>query len=208
MKSGISIALIIIVLLAVAAGGVIASDLRWPLPAQALAPLGVYLLTVVLAGWLCVQLVVLVRGLMRQQQALIESQDAVRRQLEAAELSQLMGQFVQHAEALLDKESLDPNKRNVMRCLAIDALRGNRGRGDANYTRLAQLFEWLDAEAQRHENDAHRLQLMLPTLMQYAEIAWQLCQIGESQTERLSRFLQHQPAPPSRDDEEPGNQRA
>ena len=56
------------------------------------------------------------------------------------------------------------------------------------------------AEAQRHENDAHRLQLMLPTLMQYAEIAWQLCQVGESQAERLSRFLQHQPAPPSRHD--------
>ncbi|WP_110643333.1 hypothetical protein [Salinicola sp. CPA57] len=200
MNSGISIALIIIVLLALAVGGVLASDLGWPLPVHALAPLGVYLLTLVLAGWLCVQLVVLVKGLKRQQQALIESQDAVRRQLEAAELSQLMGQFVQHAEALLDKESLDPNKRSVMRCLAIDALRGNSGRGDVNYTRLARLFEWLDAEAERHENDAHRLQLMLPTLMQYAEIAWQLCQIGESQKERLSRFLNHQPAQPSRDD--------
>ncbi|WP_251977922.1 hypothetical protein [Salinicola avicenniae] len=201
MKSGVSIALIVILLLAMAGGGILASDLSWPLPAEALAPLGLYLLALVLAGWLCVQLVILVRGLSRQQQALTDSQQAVRHQLEAAELSQLMGQFVRHTEALLDKESLDPNKRSVMRCLAIDALRGNRGRGDVNYTRLARLFEWLDDEAKRHEHDHHRLQLMLPTLMQYADIAWQLCQIGESQTDKLSRFLAHRPAPPPRDDE-------
>jgi len=200
MKSGVSIALIVIVLLALAAGGVLASEVRWPLPSEALAPLGIYLLTLVLAGWLCVQLVILVRGLSRQQQALIESQQTVRRQLEAAELSQLMAQFAQHTEALLDKESLDPNKRSVMRCLAIDALRGNSGRGDVTYTRLARLFEWLDREVAHHATDAHRQRLMAPTLMQYAEIARQLCQVGESQPEKLSHFLQHQPAPPARDD--------
>ncbi len=148
MKSGISIALIIIVLLALAAGGVLASDLRWPLPADALAPLGLYLLTLVLAGWLCVQLVILVRGLTRQQQALIESQDAVRRQLEAAELSQLMSQFVQHAEALLDKEGLDPNKRSVMRCLAVDALRGN----SLGYTEALGIPELRAAIAQHYRD--------------------------------------------------------
>lgn len=200
MKSGVSIALIVIVLLAMATGGILASQLRWPLPTDALAPLGLYLLTLVLAGWLCVQLVILVRGLTRQQQALMQSQDAVQRQLKAAELAQLMGQFSRHAEALLDKESLDPNKRSVMRCLAIDALRGNSGRGDVTYTRLARLFEWLDAEAAEHEQDPHRQRLMVPTLMQYAEIAWQLCRVGESQPEKLSLFLRHQPAPPPRND--------
>ncbi|GHB16169.1 hypothetical protein [Salinicola rhizosphaerae] len=199
MKSGLSIALIVVVLLATAAGGMLASDLAWPLPTQALAPLGLYLLALVLAGWLCVQLIILTRGLGQQQQALQESQRAVQRQLESAELSQLMGQFVQHAETLLEKESLDPNKRNVMRCLAVDALRGNTGRGDVNYTRLARLFEWLNTEAQRHEQDAHRLQLMRPTLMQYAETAAQLCRVGESQPEKLGRFLAHQSTSPKPD---------
>ncbi|WFF40441.1 hypothetical protein EVC62_02400 [Salinicola endophyticus] len=201
MKAGVSIALIVIVMLALCGLGLYASDLHWPLPPAALAPLGLFLLSVVLAGWLCLTLVLVARGQLQQQRALHESQQAVQRQLEAAELTQLMSQFSRHAEALLDKESLDPNKRSVMRCLAVDALRGNSGRGDTTYTRLARLFEWLDTEAARQAQDPHRQRLMLPTLMQYAEIAGQLCRVGESQPEKLAHFLAHQPPAPSRETE-------
>ncbi|WP_110668857.1 hypothetical protein [Salinicola halophilus] len=201
MHSGLFIVALIVALLALAAGGVIASELTWPLAPQALAPLGIYLLALTLAGWLCVQLVLLTRGLARQQRALAESQQAVREQLESAELAQLVQQFISHAEGLLDKESLDPNKRSVMRCLSVDALRGNAGRGDVTYTRLARLFEWLDDEAARHEHQPHRQRLMTPTLMHYAEIAWQLCRVGECQPESLGQFLRHRPTPPARDDE-------
>ncbi|WP_157956832.1 hypothetical protein [Salinicola aestuarinus] len=201
MHLGIFIVVLVVTLLALAAGGVIASDLTWPLAPQALAPLGIYLLALTLAGWLCIQLVILTRGLARQQEALSESQQAVREQLESAELAQLVQQFISHTEALLDKESLDPNKRSVMRCLSVDALRGNAGRGDVTYTRLARLFEWLDDEAARHEQEPHRQRLMTPTLMHYAEIAWQLCRVGECQPDHLGQFLRHRPAPPTRNGE-------
>lgn len=184
---------IVIATLAIAGLALAGSGMRWPPSPQDLAPLGTFGLTLVAAMSLLLLLVALLHGLRSQQRALTMSLDAQYRQLRAAETAHLMDRFVHQAEALLDKESLDPNKRTVLRCLAVDALRGNTGRGDPNVARLGRLFEWLADEADEAKGDKTRMRLIDPILRQYAELASQLCQVGECEAERLAAFLRHQP---------------
>ncbi|PAU78126.1 hypothetical protein [Halomonas salipaludis] len=192
-----TLALIVVVVLALAGLGLSLSELRLPLGPQELVALAVYGLSA--AGLICLLTLVasLVSGLRTQQLALNQSLETQSRQLRAAEAAQLMERFVHQAEALLDKESLDPNKRSVLRCLAVDAMRGNSGRGDPNISRLARLFEWLAGEAEQASGDSARLGLIDPVLRQYAEIAEQLCQVGECEPERMAVFLRHQPRRPA-----------
>ncbi|GHC18085.1 hypothetical protein [Aidingimonas halophila] len=190
-----------LIILSIAAGlglgtaGVMMSDLQWPLSADQLVSAGLFSLTTLVMAGLLFMMGVLIAGLRTQQQAVSAGLEAHNRQLRAAETAQLMERFIHQAEALLDKESLDPNKRSVLRCLAIDALRGNTGRGDPNIGRLARLFEWLASEAELHRNDDTRMRLIDPVLRQYAEIAEQLCHVGEGDPERLAIFLRYQPQP-------------
>ncbi|WP_148253019.1 hypothetical protein [Aidingimonas lacisalsi] len=196
-----------LIILAIAAGlglggaGIVMSDLQWPLSTAQLVPLGLFSLTTLLMTGLLLLISLLIAGLRTQQRAIVAGLEAQSRQLRAAETAQLMERFVHQAEALLDKESLDPNKRSVLRCLAIDALRGNTGRGDPNIGRLARLFEWLASEADLHRNDEARMRLIDPVLRQYAEIAEQLCHVGEGNPDRLSAFLRHQPRSSTLQDE-------
>ncbi|APX94007.1 hypothetical protein BWR19_14290 [Halomonas sp. 1513] len=195
--SAATLVLIVVAALALGGLGLSLSDLRLPLGAEDLVALAVYGLAV--TGLLCLLMLVasLVSGLRVQQAALIQSLETQSRQLRAAEAAQLMERFVHQAEALLDKESLDPNKRSVLRCLAVDAMRGNTGRGDPNIARLGRLFEWLAGEAEQASGDSARLGLIDPVLRQYAEIAEQLCQVGECDAERMAVFLRHQPRQPA-----------
>lgn len=185
--------LIVTATLAVGGLGIFSSGLDWPLAPDQLPPLGMYVLALVAGMSLLLMLASLLTGLRNQHRALAISLEAQNRQLRAAETAQLMERFVHQAEALLDKESLDPNKRSILRCLAVDALRGNTGRGDPNISRLGRLFEWLADEADEARGDATRMRLIDPVLRQYAEIASQLCQVGECEDERLAAFLRHQP---------------
>lgn len=185
--------LIVTATLAVGGLGIFSSGLGWPLAPDQLPPLGMYVLALVAGMSLLLMLASLLTGLRNQHRALTISLEAQNRQLRAAETAQLMERFVHQAEALLDKESLDPNKRSILRCLAVDALRGNTGRGDPNISRLGRLFEWLADEADEARGDATRMRLIDPVLRQYAEIASQLCQVGECEDERLAAFLRHQP---------------
>lgn len=190
-----AIVIVVLTTLALAALGIAASDLSWPLPVARLVPLSLYALALVAGMGLLILLIALVVNQNAQQRALLASIDAQRREQRGRETAQLMERFVHQAERLLDKESLDPNKRSVQRCLAIDALRGNSGRGDPNYQRLGQLFEWLANEADEARGDGARLRLIEPVLRQYAEIADQLCRVGEANEERLTTFLRYQPQP-------------
>lgn len=187
--------IIIAVLATLAVGvlGIVASQPHWPLPAQALAAYGVYALALVGALGLVILLIVLVSQLRNQQRALLQNLTDQQASQRGAETAQLMERFVYQAELLLEKDSLDPNKRSVQRCLAIDALRGNTGRGDPNYHRLARLFEWLAGEFEEAREDAARRRLIEPVLRQYAEIADQLCRVGEADATRLEAFLRFQP---------------
>ncbi|MBD3895732.1 hypothetical protein IEI94_07680 [Halomonas sp. ML-15] len=198
-----TLVLIVVVALALGGLGLSLSELRLPLGPQELVALAVYGLAV--AGLICLLTLVasLVSGLRIQQLALNQSLETQSRQLRTAEAAQLMERFVHQAEALLDKESLDPNKRSVLRCLAVDAMRGNSGRGDPNISRLGRLFEWLASEAELASDDSARLSLIDPVLRQYAEIAEQLCQVGECDTERMAVFLRHQPRRPAATSDEP-----
>ncbi|SDL38001.1 hypothetical protein SAMN05192555_10471 [Franzmannia pantelleriensis] len=200
-----TLALIIVVALGLAGLGLSLSELRLPLGPHELVALAVYGLAV--AGLICLLALVasLVGGLRAQQTALTQSLETQSRQLRAAEAAQLMERFVHQAEALLDKESLDPNKRSVLRCLAVDAMRGNTGRGDPNISRLGRLFEWLAGEAEQASGDSARLGLIDPVLRQYAEIAEQLCQVGECDAERMAVFLRHQPRRPTTSSDEPAD---
>lgn len=192
-----TLTLIVVMALALGSLGLSLSDLRLPLSAQDLVALAVYGLAI--AGLICLLALVasLVSGLRTQQFALNRSLETQSRQLRAAEAAQLMERFVHQAEALLDKESLDPNKRSVLRCLAVDAMRGNTGRGDPNISRLGRLFEWLASEAELASDDSARLSLIDPVLRQYAEIAEQLCQVGECDPAHMTVFLRHQPRRPA-----------
>ncbi|MCD6007477.1 hypothetical protein [Halomonas sp. IOP_31] len=181
--------------------GIVASAPSWPLAPDTLALFGVYGLALVAAMGLVVLLVVIVAQQRHQQQTLIESLAGQQRQQRSLETAQLMERFVHQAEMLLAKDSLDPNKRSVQRCLGLDALRGNSGRGDPNYHRLARLFEWLADTADEARNDPAQYRLIEPILRQYAEIADQLCRVGEVQAERLAPLLQFQPSPPAIADE-------
>nr|WP_297459856.1 hypothetical protein [uncultured Halomonas sp.] len=189
------IVFVVLATLALAALGIAASDLGWPIPVAMLVPLSFYALALTAGMGLLILLIVLVNTQGTQQRALLASLDAQRREQRSMEVAQLMERFVNQAERLLDKESLDPNKRSVQRCLAIDALRGNTGRGDPNYQRLGQLFEWLAIEADDAKGDGPRLRLIEPVLRQYAEVADQLCHVGEANEERLKAFLRYQPQP-------------
>ncbi|EPC01158.1 hypothetical protein L861_11325 [Litchfieldella anticariensis FP35 = DSM 16096] len=204
MPSTTVIMLIVVVTLAMGALGIAASDLGWPLNPEHLAPLGLFALALAAVMSLLIMMAALISGLRTQHKVLASSLEAQHRQLRAAETAQLMERFVHQAEALLDKESLDPNKRSVLRCLAIDALRGNTGRGDPNVARLGRLFEWLANEAEEAKGDATRMRLIDPILRQYAELASQLCQVGECEDERLAAFLRHQPRRLSVDEEKAG----
>lgn len=191
-----AIVVVVLATLALGALGIKASDLDWPVAPDALVPLGLYALALIAGMGLLVLLAALVAHQSTQQRALLQSLDMQRRQQRSLETAQLMERFVHQAELLLDKDSLDPNKRSVQRCLAIDALRGNSGRGDPNYQRLGRLFEWLADEADEAKGDITRQRLIDPVLRQYAEIADQLCRIGEADEERLAPFLRYQPQPP------------
>ncbi|GAB6874457.1 hypothetical protein [Halomonas shantousis] len=199
MASKTSITTIVLATLAFGSLGLAASELTWPLAASMLPWLGLYAVALVIVMALLILLVGLAQGLAAQQRALHASLENQMRQQRTMEMAQLMERFVHQAESLLDKDSLDPNKRSVLRCLAIDALRGNTGRGDPNYTRLARLFEWLADEAGQARDDTARLRIATPVLRQYAEIAEQLCQVGESDHQRLAPFLAHQPRSEDRD---------
>ncbi|WP_136069316.1 hypothetical protein [Modicisalibacter radicis] len=181
--------------------GVVASDPGWPLDADILALLAAYGLALVATMGVVILLIVIVAQQRRQQQTLIESLAGQQRQQRSLETAQLMERFVHQAEMLLEKESLDPNKRSVQRCLGIDALRGNTGRGDPNYHRLARLFEWLADTADEARGDPAQYRLIEPLLRQYAEIADQLCRVGEVQQERLAPLLRFQPSPPPASDD-------
>ncbi|QJQ95794.1 MULTISPECIES: hypothetical protein [Halomonadaceae] len=185
--------LIVFATLGLGALGVAVSELRLPLDGHDLAMLSIMALALGMLMGLLLLVATLMAGLGAQHQALARSIATQSRQLQAAETAQLMERFVHQAEALLDKESLDPNKRSVLRCLAVDALRGNTGRGDPNISRLGRLFEWLANEAEAAQADTTRMRLIDPVLRQYAEIAEQLCQVGESDAERLAVFLRYQP---------------
>ncbi|MHB0775778.1 hypothetical protein [Halomonas sp. WWR20] len=193
MASKKSITAIVFATLMLGGLGLAASELSWPLPVSVLPSLGLYAVALGVVMALLILLIVLTQGLTAQQRALHVSLENQMRQQRTTEMAQLMERFVHQAEALLDKDSLDPNKRSVLRCLAIDALRGNTGRGDPNYTRLARLFEWLAEEADEAQDDSARLRIADPVLRQYAEIADQLCHVGESTAERMAPFLRHQP---------------
>lgn len=196
------IVFVVLATLALATLGIVASDLSWPLPVAMLVPLSFYALALAAGMGLLILLIVLVTNQGAQQRALLASLDAQRREQRGMEVAQLMERFVHQAERLLDKDSLDPNKRSVQRCLAIDALRGNTGRGDPNYQRLGQLFEWLAAEAEDAQGDGPRLRLIEPVLRQYAEVADQLCRVGDADEERLKAFLRYQPQPLRVNDED------
>lgn len=189
----IAIAVVILATLALGALGIAATDLAWPLSPDALVSLGFFALALIAGMGLLLLLVALVAHQGVQQRALLQSQEALRRQQRSIETSQLMERFVHQAEILLEKDSLDPNKRSVQRCLAVDALRGNSGRGDPNYHRLGRLFEWLADEADEAKGDTARRRMIDPVLRQYAEIADQLCRIGEAEEGRLAAFLRFQP---------------
>lgn len=189
-----AITLILVLTLSLGGLGLALSDLRPPFNSQELMVLSIYGLAIAGLSSLLLLVTSLITGLRFQQAALSQSLAVQSRQLRAAETAQLMERFVHQAEALLDKESLDPNKRSVLRCLTIDAMRGNTGRGDPNITRLGRLFEWLADEAEQATGDSARLGLIDPVLRQYAEIAEHLCQVGESTPERLAVFLRHQPS--------------
>ncbi|GHA96689.1 hypothetical protein [Modicisalibacter luteus] len=192
----IAIVIVVLATLALGASGIAVSDLSWPLSSDALVSLGFFALALIVGMSVLLLLVALVSHQGRQQRSLLESLDAQRRQQRSLETAQLMEHFVHQAELLLEKDSLDPNKRSVQRCLAVDALRGNTGRGDPNYHRLGRLFEWLADEADEAKGDGARMRLIDPVLRQYAEIAEQLCRIGEVDEERLVAFLRFQPQPP------------
>ncbi|WP_129141181.1 hypothetical protein [Modicisalibacter coralii] len=187
------IVIAVLATLAVGILGIVASQPHWPLSAQALAAYGVYALALVGALGLVVMLILLVSQLRGQQRALLQSLTDQQANQRGVQTAQLMDRFVHQAEALLEKDSLDPNKRSVQRCLAIDALRGNTGRGDPNYHRLARLFEWLAGEFETAHEDAAGRRLIEPVLRQYAEIADQLCRVGEADSTRLEAFLRFQP---------------
>lgn len=192
----IAIVIVVLTTLTLGALGIAVSDLSWPLSPDALVSLGLFALALVAGMGVLLLLVTLVGHQGRQQRSLLESLDAQRRQQRSLEAAQLMRHFVHQAETLLEKDSLDPNKRSVQRCLAVDALRGNTGRGDPNYHRLGRLFEWLADEADEAKGDTARTRLIDPVLRQYAEIAEQLCRIGEADEERLAAFMRFQPQPP------------
>lgn len=197
------LALMLAILFAIALlGGVLlsATDLAWPLPPSALIPLGAFVLALGALAILALLGLALWQQLSQQQRALHDSLDALSHHGRTQTTALLAEHFMQHAERLLEKEGLDPNKRNVLRCLSIDALRGNSGRGDPNYARLARLFEWFDGEARATDDGVERRRLLVPVLMQYAEIADQLCRVGESDAERLREFLRHQPPPAQTED--------
>lgn len=199
------LALILAILFTIALlGGVLlsATDLAWPLPPSALIPLGAFILALGALAILALLGLALWQQLSQQQRALHDSLDALSHHGRTQTTALLAEHFMQHAERLLEKEGLDPNKRNVLRCLSIDALRGNSGRGDPNYARLARLFEWFDGEARATGDNAERQRLLVPVLMQYAEIADQLCRVGESEPERVGEFLSHQPPPTPQNEEE------
>lgn len=183
-------------------GGALLSvtDLAWPLPPSALVPLGAFVLALGALAILALLGLAFWQQLVQQQRALRDSLDALAHHGRTQTTALLAEHFMQHAERLLEKEGLDPNKRNVLRCLSIDALRGNSGRGDPNYARLARLFEWFDGEARATDDGVERRRLLVPVLMQYAEIADQLCRVGESDAERLREFLRHQPPPAQTED--------
>lgn len=183
------------VTLGLGALGLVFSELRLPLDGRELVAVSLYALVLAALFSLLLLVGLLLTGLRAQHAALTRSLEVQSRQLRAAEAAQLMERFVHQAESLLDKESLDPNKRSVLRCLAVDAMRGNTGRGDPNVSRLGRLFEWLAGEAEQAQGDTARLGLIDPVLRQYAEIAEQLCQVGECDPERLAVFLRHQPRP-------------
>ncbi|SFH18255.1 hypothetical protein [Modicisalibacter xianhensis] len=192
----IAIVIVVLATLALGALGIAQSDLSWPLAPESLVSLGLFGLALIAGMGVLLLLVTLVAHQGRQQRSLLDSLDAQRRQQRSLETAQLMRHFVHQAEALLEKDSLDPNKRSVQRCLAVDALRGNTGRGDPNYHRLGRLFEWLADEADEAKSDGARTRLIDPVLRQYAEIAEQLCRIGEADEERLAAFMRFQPQPP------------
>lgn len=199
------LALILAILFTIALlGGVLlsATDLAWPLPPSALIPLGAFILALGALAILALLGLALWQQLSQQQRALHDSLEALSHHGRTQTTALLAEHFMQHAERLLEKEGLDPNKRNVLRCLSIDALRGNSGRGDPNYARLARLFEWFDGEARATGDNAERQRLLVPVLMQYAEIAVQLCRVGESEPERVGEFLSHQPPPTPQNEEE------
>lgn len=189
------IVVVVLATLGLAGLGIVASDLRWPISPDTLVPLSLAAMALIAGMGLLILVVVLVSHQSTQQQALLQNMDAQRQQQRSLETAQLMECFVHQAERLLEKDSLDPNKRSVQRCLAIDALRGNSGRGDPNYQRLGRLFEWLADEADDAKNDPARRRLIDPVLRQYAEVADQLCRVGEVNEERLTAFLRHQPRP-------------
>ncbi|WP_227369957.1 hypothetical protein [Halomonas sp. M20] len=188
----IAIILILLTTLALGAAGITVSGLHWPLTQGALITVSLYGLVLVAGMGLLTLVTVLVLTLSSQQRALQQSLDAQMDQQRGLVLVQLTERFVHHAEALLEKESLDPNKRSVQRCLAVDALRGNSGRSDPNYQRLGRLFEWL-AEEEAAQDDASSKRLFEPLLRHYAEIADQLCRINETDEKRLEAFLRYQP---------------
>lgn len=199
------LALMLAILFAIALlGGVLlsATDLAWPLPPSALIPLGAFILALGALAILALLGLALWQQLSQQQRALHDSLEALSHHGRTQTTALLAEHFMQHAERLLEKEGLDPNKRNVLRCLSIDALRGNSGRGDPNYARLARLFEWFDGEARATGDNAERQRLLVPVLMQYAEIAVQLCRVGESEPERVGEFLSHQPPAATQNEEE------
>ncbi|WP_277809833.1 hypothetical protein [Chromohalobacter canadensis] len=190
------LALTLAVLLATALLGgalLMATDLDWPLPPSALIPLGAFVLALGALAILALLGLAFWQQLVQQQRALRDSLDALAHHGRTQTTALLAEHFMQHVERLLEKEGLDPNKRNVLRCLSIDALRGNSGRGDPNYARLARLFEWFDGEARATDDGVERRRLLVPVLMQYADVAVQLCRVGESEEERLGEFLSHQP---------------
>ncbi|WP_048306834.1 hypothetical protein [Halomonas sp. PR-M31] len=197
----IAIILILLAALALGAVGIKASDLHWPLSETALITVSLYGLVLVVGMGLLMLLTVLVLTLSSQQRALQQSLGAQMDQQRSLIIAQLTERFVQQAETLLEKESLDPNKRSVQRCLAVDALRGNSGRSDPNYQRLGRLFEWLAEEADAAQDDESGRRLFEPVLRHYAEIADQLCRINESDEKRLEAFLRYQPQVKESDEE-------
>nr|WP_299242102.1 hypothetical protein [uncultured Halomonas sp.] len=197
----IAIIFILLATLALGAAGITASDLHWPLTQDALITVSLYGLVLVAAMGLLALMTALVLTLSSQQRALQQSLDAQMDQQRYLVIVQLTERFVHQAETLLEKESLDPNKRSVQRCLAVDALRGNSGRSDPNYQRLARLFEWLAEEVDAARDDDSSRRLFEPMLRHYAEIADQLCRISETDEKRLEAFLRYQPQVEKRDEE-------
>ncbi len=197
----IAFILILVATLALGGVGIRVSDLSWPLSETALVTVSLYGLVLVAGMGLLALLTVLVLTLSSQQRALQQSLGTQMDQQRSLVIVQLTERFVHQAETLLEKESLDPNKRNVQRCLAVDALRGNSGRSDSNYQRLGRLFEWLAEEADAAQDDAVGKRLFEPVLRHYAEIADQLCRINETDEKRLEAFLRYQPQVEKSDEE-------